>query len=306
MRLVIALGGNALQQRDEPLTLDTQWKNARIAARALEPVVRRHQVLLTHGNGPQVGLLAMQAQSFEGAEPYSFDIMGAATEGMIGYILEQELGNLLGYDVPVSTLLTRVEVSAEDPEFDDPSKFVGPVFDQQTAEALAARHGWTFRQDGARWRRVVPSPQPQRILWHRPIRWLLDQGAVVICAGGGGIPVIRRADGQMEGTQAVIDKDRASALLATRLPADLFVIATDVEGVFEGFGTPAQRLVRECYADEVEGEFARGSMGPKVEAALNFVRATGRPAAIGALNRIGEIVEGTSGTRILPRESRAA
>ncbi|WP_010137754.1 carbamate kinase [Oceanicola sp. S124] len=301
MRLVVALGGNALQQRNEPLTLATQWTNARIAARALEPVARNHQLILTHGNGPQVGLLAMQAQSFDGAEPYSFDLMGAATGGMIGFILEQELGNLLGYDVPIATLLTRIEVDARDPEFSDPSKFVGPGFDRPEADRLAAAHGWTFREDGARWRRVVPSPQPQRILWHRPIRWLLEQNAVVICGGGGGIPVVQQADGRLEGVEAVIDKDRASSLLARRIPADLFVIATDVPGVYENWGTPEQRLVPELHADELEGSaFSRGSMGPKVEAALRFVRETGKPAVIGALDQIGEIVEGRAGTRVLP------
>jgi len=301
MKLVIALGGNALLRRDDPLSTATQWKNARIAAHALEPVARAHQLIITHGNGPQVGLLAMQAEAFKEAGGYGFDVMCAATVGMIGYMIEQELGNILGYDVPIATILTRIEVDPDDPEFTNPSKFVGPSFDRERADELAAAHGWTFKIDGKKWRRVVPSPQPKRILWHRPIRWLLENKAVVICAGGGGIPVVEREGHIMEGIDVVIDKDRASSLLATRIPADLFVIATDVEGVYEGYGTPEQRLLREIAADDLDIEtYSKGSMGPKVEAALSFVRQTGKPAAIGALGRINEIVQGTAGTRIVP------
>lgn len=301
MKLVIALGGNALSRRDEPLSTATQWKNARIAARALERVAREHQLIITHGNGPQVGLLAMQAEAFKGAGGYGFDVMCAATGGMIGYMIEQELGNILGYDVPIATILTRIEVDPDDPEFSNPSKFVGPSFDRDRADALAAEHGWIFKLDGKKWRRVVASPQPKRILWHRPIRWLLENRAVVICAGGGGIPVAARDGNVMEGIDVVIDKDRASSLLATKIPADLFVIATDVDGVYEGYGTPEQRLLHELAADDLDAEaYSKGSMGPKVEAALSFVRQTGKPAVIGALDRINEIVLGTSGTRIVP------
>lgn len=301
MKLVIALGGNALMQRNEPPGMAVQWKNARVAAGALADVAREHQLILTHGNGPQVGLLAMQAESFKGAEPYPFDVMGAATEGMIGYILEQELGNILGYDVPVATLLTRVEVDPEDPEFSDPSKFIGPTFEHDQIAALEAEYNWVFKQDGRKWRRVIASPQPQRILWHRPIRWLLDNGTVVICAGGGGIPVVRKDEQRMEGVEAVIDKDRASSLLAIQIPADLFVIATDVQGVFEHYDTPQQRLLRRVTPSHLMAEqFAKGSMGPKIEAACRFVNRTGKPAVIGALSEIAAIVAGEAGTWIVP------
>ncbi|MFT8585833.1 carbamate kinase [Acetobacter papayae] len=306
MKLVIALGGNALMQRNEPLGMAVQWKNARVAAGALAEVARQHQLILTHGNGPQVGLLAMQSESFKGAEPYPFDVLGAATEGMIGYILEQELGNILGYDVPVATLLTRVEVDPNDPEFSDPSKFIGPTFEYDQIEALQAEYNWVFRQDGRKWRRVIASPQPQRILWHRPIRWLLDNGTVVICAGGGGIPVVKKEGQRMEGVEAVIDKDRASSLLAMQIPADLFVIATDVQGVFEHYDTPQQRLLRRVTPSHLMAEqFAKGSMGPKIEAACRFVNRTGKPAVIGALSEIAAIVAGDAGTWIVPEQDGA-
>src|SRR6188472_1304084 len=190
MRVVFALGGNALLRRGEPMTADVQRGNIKVAATALAPVAQRHQLVVTHGNGPQVGLLALQAQAYTAVEPYPLDVLGAQTEGMIGYMLEQELGNLLPFNVPLATLLTMVEVDPADPAFADPTKFVGPIYDQDAANRLAAEKGWVFKQDGAKWRRVVPSPLPKRIFEIRPIRWLLDQGTVVICAGGGGIPTM--------------------------------------------------------------------------------------------------------------------
>jgi carbamate kinase len=302
MQLLIALGGNALLKRGEEPTLAEQWKNTGIAARALENVARNHQLVLTHGNGPQIGLLARKSEEFEGAEPYTFDVMGAATAGMMGYMIEQELGNVLGYDVPVATIITRVEIDPADPEFTNPSKFVGRGMDLDQARELAGKHHWIIRQDGDLWRRVVPSPAPKRILWHRPIRWLLEQGAVVICGGGGGVPVQTQSGGTMAvGVEAVIDKDRASGLLASELPADMFVIATDVVGVFVDYGLPSQRLLRETTPVELEAYgFSRGSMGPKVAAACDFVRRTGNPAVIGALEDIDRIVAGEAGTRISP------
>ncbi len=302
MQLLIALGGNALLRRGESPTMAEQWKNTAIAARALERVAREHQLVLTHGNGPQIGLLAMQSAAFEGAETYPFDVMGAATAGMMGYMIEQELGNVLGYDVPVATIITRIEVDPDDPEFSNPSKFVGSGMAEAEARALAARFHWTLRQDGELWRRVVPSPTPQRIIWHRPIRWLLEQGAVVICGGGGGVPICNdAASGKARGVEAVIDKDRASGLLASELPADLFVIATDVDGVYLDYGRPEQRLLRQTTPAELEEHgFSRGSMGPKVAAACAFVRRTGNPAVIGALEDIDQIIAGTAGTRIEP------
>ncbi|GAN86444.1 carbamate kinase [Komagataeibacter intermedius] len=301
MKSVIALGGNALMQRGQPLSISVQRENARMAACALAGIARRHQLVLTHGNGPQVGLLAMQSQAFRQAPPYPFDIMGAATEGMIGYILEQELGNVLGRDVPVATLLTRVEVDPDDPEFTSPSKYIGPHFDEAQAQALIDQYGWTFKKDGPSWRRVIASPHPLRILWHRPIRWLLDNGAVIICGGGGGIPVISTPDGSLQGIDAVIDKDRVSSLLAVHLSADLFIIATDVPGIYENYGTPQQKLLTSLTAGELkQKEFSKGSMGPKVEAIINFVQKTGRPAAIGCLSEIEKIIARQAGTWIMP------
>ncbi|WFE76614.1 DUF2877 domain-containing protein [Roseinatronobacter sp. S2] len=212
--------------------------------------------------------------------------MCAATGGMIGYVLEQETGNILGYDVPVTTILTRIVVSVHDPEFIDPSKFVGPVLDKAGVDKLAAAHGWQFKRDGTTWRRVVPSPFPERILWHRPIRWLLEQNAVVICNGGGGIPVVAQPDGSMKGVEAVIDKDRASGLLATHIPADLLVLATDVDGVYADFGTAQLRRLPTLYSAEIdEAGFAAGSMGPKIAAARAFADATGTPAVTAALDQ---------------------
>lgn len=302
MQVLVALGGNALLKRGEPLTIDAQWQNTRVAARALEGIARQHQLVLTHGNGPQIGLLAMQSQAFTGAEPYPFDMMGAATAGMIGYMIEQELGNLLGYDVPIATILTRVEVDPNDPEFSNPSKFVGPGFDKPQADKLAKQNQWIFKQDGDKWRRVVPSPEPKHIMWHRPIRWLLKNGAVVICSGGGGVPV-RYLPGSKTavGVEAVIDKDRASGLLASELPAELFVIATDVDGVYLNYGSPQQQLLQKTTPDELQSHgFSRGSMGPKVAAASLFVRRTGNPAVIGSLEDINKIVAGEKGTWITP------
>src|SRR5690348_8826912 len=187
MRVVVALGGNALLRRGEPMTADVQRGNIRVAAQALAPVAKQHQLVVSHGNGPQVGLLALQAQAYSAVEPYPLDVLGAETEGMIGYVLEQEFGNLLPFEVPFATLLTMIEVDPADPAFGDPTKFVGPVYDKPEADQLAASKGWTFKMDGAKWRRVVPSPLPKRIFELRPIKWLLEQGTIVICAGGGGI-----------------------------------------------------------------------------------------------------------------------
>jgi carbamate kinase len=308
MRVVVALGGNALLKRGEPMTADVQRDNIRKAAPALAAVARRHQLVLSHGNGPQVGLLALQASAYEEVEAYPLDVLGAQTEGMIGYVLEQELGNLLPAEVPFATLLTMIEVDPSDPAFRDPTKFVGPVYDKATADQLASDKGWVFKQDGDRWRRVVPSPEPKRIFEIRPIKWLLDKGVVVICAGGGGIPTMydamaaeTPAGRALSGVEAVIDKDLATELLAREVDADLFLMATDVEGVFVDWGKPGQRLLERVTMDELsEQSFAAGSMGPKVQAALRFVQRTGRRAAIGALEHIEAIVQGRAGTQIVP------
>jgi carbamate kinase len=302
VRILVALGGNALLRRGEPMTAEAQRADVAVAARALAPVAREHQLVLSHGNGPQVGLLALQAAAYVDVAPYPLDVLGAQTEGMIGYLIEQELGNLLPPEAPLATILTMVEVDTADPAFADPSKFVGPVYGDAEAAALAAERGWVFKRDGGSLRRVVPSPAPKRIFEIRPIRWLLDQGTVVICAGGGGIPTAWEDGGQriLHGVEAVIDKDLASELLAREVDVDLFVMATDVDGVYEGWGTPAQRLLRVVTpADLRSVRFPAGSMGPKVEAAAHFVECTGRRAAIGALEDIERIVAGTAGTNVV-------
>jgi len=285
------------------MTADAQRGNVREAAPALAAVAQQHQLVLSHGNGPQVGLLALQAAAYEGVEAYPLDVLGAETEGMIGYVLEQELGNLLPIEVPFATLLTMIEVDPDDPAFGDPTKFVGPVYDHATADALAGEKGWVFKQDGDRWRRVVPSPQPKRIFEIRPIRWLLDQGAVVICAGGGGVPTMYDPvqERTLVGVEAVIDKDLASELLAREVAADLLVMVTDVDGVYSGWGSPEQRKLERTTPEELRAlDFAAGSMGPKVEAACRFVERTGARAAIGGLAEIEDIVKGSAGTQVVP------
>lgn len=305
MRIVVALGGNALLRRGEPMTADAQRENVQTAARELAPIAEKHELVISHGNGPQVGLLALQAAAYESVEPYPLDVLGAQTEGMIGYIIEQELGNLLPFEKPFATVLTMVEVDPADPAFTKPTKFVGPVYDQVRADELAAEKGWAFELDGADWRRVVPSPEPKRIFEIRPVRWLLEHGSVVICAGGGGVPTAYQViDGERRllGMEAVIDKDLASELLAREVGADLLVMATDVDGVYENWGTPAQRRIERATPDELRrGEFAAGSMGPKVTAAMRFVERTGRRAAIGALKDVEEIVAGNAGTNVVAR-----
>jgi carbamate kinase len=303
MRVLVALGGNALLKRGQPMTADAQRANVRVAARALAPVAEHHRLVLSHGNGPQVGLLALQAAAYEDVEAYPLDVLGAQTEGMIGYMVEQELGNLLPAEVPLATILTMVEVDGDDPAFADPTKFVGPVYDETQAEALAADKGWVLKADGDAFRRVVPSPEPRRIFEIRPIRWLLDRGTVVICAGGGGIPTtwVPGRGRTLGGVEAVIDKDLASELLAREVEADLFVMATDVDGVYTGWGTPDQRRLDHVTPGELRAmEFAAGSMGPKVEAAARFVEATGGRAAIGSLEDIEKIVDGAAGTNVVP------
>jgi carbamate kinase len=301
MRIVIALGGNALLRRSDPMTTEVQRHNVSIAARAIAPLAAEHSVVVVHGNGPQVGLLALQAEAYPGAEPYPLDVLDAGTQGMIGYLIQQELRALLPPASPPVTLLTMVAVDPADPAFANPTKFVGPVYDKDAADALAADKGWTFRQDGSAWRRVVPSPHPQQILEIAPITWLLEGGAVVICAGGGGIPTMlpSSGSGELVGVEAVIDKDLASELLAENVAADLFVMATDVDGVYLGWGTQQQRRLDRVTPQELAGhDFAAGSMGPKVEAAAHFAAVTGKRAAIGSLDDIAGIVAGTAGTSV--------
>jgi len=303
MRIVVALGGNALLKRGEPMTADVQRGNVRIAAEALAPVASEHQLVISHGNGPQIGLLALQDAAYQPEEDFPLDVLGAQTEGMIGYLIEQELGNLLPFEVPFATLLTMVEVDADDPAFQNPTKFVGPVYERTDADRVAAQRGWVFKQDGDTWRRVVPSPQPKRIFEIRPVKWLLEHGTIVICAGGGGIPTMyeRGTERRLTGVEAVIDKDLCSELLARELVADLFVMLTDADAVYVDWGKPTQRAIRRASADVLAGmQFAAGSMGPKVEAACRFARATGNLAAIGALADLGRIIAGEAGTTVHP------
>ena len=303
MRIVVALGGNALLKRGEPMTAQAQRENVRVAAHALAPLASTHELVISHGNGPQVGLLALQAAAYHDVESYPLDVLGAETEGMIGYLIEQELGNVLPEETPLATVLTMVEVDPGDPAFADPTKFVGPVYDRLHADAVEAEKGWTFRQDGDRWRRVVPSPEPKQIFEIRPIRWLLERRVVVICVGGGGVPVMfqETSTGRiLVGAEAVIDKDIASGLLARELEADLFVMATDVDGVYVDWGTPYQYRLDTVTPHDLRGtHFSPGSMGPKVEAAIRFVEWTGHRAAIGALADIEGIVAGSRGTSVI-------
>jgi carbamate kinase len=308
MRIVIALGGNALLRRSDPMTTEVQRRNIRTAAEAIAPLAAEHSVVVVHGNGPQVGLLALQADAYQGAEPYPLDVLDAGTQGMIGYLIQQELRSVLPADRQVATLLTMIAVDPADPAFANPTKFVGPVYAREAAHALAADKGWTFRQDGDAWRRVVPSPRPQRILEIQPITWLLQQGAVVICAGGGGIPTTYPSSGSGEvvGVEAVIDKDYASELLAEDVGADLFVMATDVDGVYLHWGQPQARRLGRVTPDELAGyEFPAGSMGPKVEAAARFTQKTGNRAAIGSLDDITGIAAGKAGTNLVTRAGAA-
>ncbi len=303
MRLVIALGGNALLRRDQPPTADNQLANIRRAAAQLARVASAHELVLTHGNGPQVGLLALQAAAYTGVEAYPLDVLGAQTDGMIGYLLEQELVNQLPNPREVATLITRVEVDLQDPAFQHPTKPIGPVYAPAEAERLAAAQGWALIRDGTGLRRAVASPQPMRVLGLQPMRWLLEHGAIVIAAGGGGIPVARGGDGlaALHGVAAVIDKDLCAGLLARELQAELLVIATDVAAVFVDWGLPTQRALGEVTPADLAGHaFAAGSMAPKVQAALAFVQATGQRVAIGSLEEIEALVAGEAGTQLRP------
>jgi carbamate kinase len=304
MRVVVALGGNALLKRGEPMTAEVQRANVKVAAKALAPIAKEHQLVISHGNGPQVGLLALQGAAYKPDEVFPLDVLGAQTEGMIGYMIEQELGNLLPFEVPVATLLTMVEVDPDDPGFENPTKFVGPVYEKAEAERLAADKGWAIKQDGEKWRRVVPSPLPKRIFEIRPIKWLLKKGTIVICAGGGGIPTMyeRGKRRKLAGVEAVIDKDLCSELLARELKADLFVMLTDADAVYADWGKPTQRAIRRTSpAALADTKFAAGSMGPKVDAACQFVAKTGKVAAIGALADLKRILAGKAGTTIAPK-----
>lgn len=303
MLVVAAIGGNALLRRGDPLTAETQRKNVKVAADALAGIVRAgHQLIVTHGNGPQVGLLALQGAAYKPNEAYPLDVLGAETEGMIGYLIEQELENALGHDHAVATLLTQVIVDPKDKAFQNPTKFVGPVYSQSEAETRAKAAGWTIAKDGDHWRRVVPSPKPIEIPDLRVLRLLLDQGVTVICAGGGGIPVMRRADGALIGVEAVIDKDAASALLASEIGADALLLLTDVDAVYKDYGTDKAASISTLSPEEGAAlEMPAGSMGPKLAAACHFAKLGGM-SGIGRLSDALKILNGAAGTQVVQAE----
>lgn len=299
MRVVVALGGNALLRRGEPLTAERQRDNVRVAAAALAPLAQDCALVISHGNGPQVGLLALQAAAYRPDEAYPLDILDAETEGMIGYLIEQELGNLLPAGRRCATLLTQIEVHPRDPAFAQPSKPIGPAYSERQARRLARERGWSVAQDGQCFRRVVPSPRPRRIFELPIIELLVSQGVIVICAGGGGIPCVTRDDGSVVGVEAVIDKDLASSLLARELQADALLMLTDVDAVWKDFGEPGARRLRRIAPRQLPGfAFPAGSMGPKVQAACEFVEATGGTAGIGRIQDASAILAGRAGTVI--------
>ena len=299
MRIVVALGGNALLRRGEPLTAQAQRENIRRACRVIAPIADGNDIVVSHGNGPQVGLLALQQASYTGVEPYPLDMLGAETEGAIGYVIEQELGNLLPVERPFATILSMTEVDPADPAFRNPTKPIGPVYEKADADRIAAEKGWTFAPDGDKWRRVVPSPRPRQIFETRPVKWLLEKGTVVIFAGGGGIPTMYVDGNRLVGVEAVIDKDLASSLLAREIGADAFAMATDADAVYVGWGTKEARAIRRIHPAELRKlSFPAGSMGPKVEAACAFAEATGNPASIGALEDVARMLRGEAGTTV--------
>ena len=301
MRIVVALGGNALLRRGEPLTAQNQLDNIKHAAAQIAKLAINNQVVITHGNGPQVGLLALQANAYKPIEPYPFDVLVAQTEGMIGYLLEQEIANLLPESTVIATLLTRIEVNQNDPAFTAPTKPIGPVYSKEEAERLIKEKGWTIvLEEGGGYRRVVPSPQPKRIIEVDPILLLLEHNAIVIAAGGGGIPVIKMGNsGVHVGVEAVIDKDLSSALLASDINADCLLIATDVEAVYLDWGKATERPIRETSPAKLSAiSFHAGSMAPKIKAACQFVEMTQKVAVIGALEQIEQMMQGLAGTRI--------
>ncbi len=303
MRIVIALGGNALLHREQALTAENQRRNVKIAAEALAPIAREHQLVITHGNGPQVGLLALQDSAYKEDVHYPLDILDAETEGMIGYLIEQEMNNLLPTSHRCATLLTQTEVDPHDPAFRHPTKPIGPVYSEAEAQRIAEVRGWTIAPDGKSFRRVVPSPRPQRILELAVIKLLVEKQVIVICAGGGGIPVVCRDDGHLVGVEAVIDKDSASSLLARELGADAFIMLTDVEAVFRDWGDTGARAIRRISTQAIRHfSFAAGSMAPKVEAACEFVEQTGGLAGVGRLQDAQAIITGEAGT-VITREA---
>ncbi len=301
MRVVVALGGNALLRRGQKPDNDVQEANVAVSVSALAPLAHDHELVVTHGNGPQVGVLALESALDPNlTRSYPFDVLGAQTQGMIGYWLLQALQNELpGHQI--AAIINQTLVSAADPAFADPTKFIGEIYDEARAHSLAKERGWTVKPDGPHWRRVVASPEPRRVVETRLIRLMLANGAVVVCAGGGGVPVVRNKLGRLEGVEAVVDKDRTALVLAEALDADALLILTDVANVFRNFGTPQQEAITRSTPDAMrDDEFPAGSMGPKVEAACRFVEVTGGMAGIGRLEDAVAILAGTAGTILTP------
>jgi carbamate kinase len=298
MRIVVALGGNALLKRGEPLTEANQRANVRRAAEAVAPLcAHRNEVIVTHGNGPQIGLLALQSAAGPEASQQPLDVLSAETEGMLGYLIEQELRNALLSAREVASILSQIIVDPKDPAFANPTKPIGPIYAADEARRLSSERGWSIVRDGATWRRAVPSPRPLAILGIGVISLLASRGVVVICIGGGGIPVARAEDGRHYGVEAVIDKDHASALLARELDADCLLLLTDVDSVYLGWRTAGARSIAATGPNDLDAtQFERGSMRPKVEASLEFVRRTGRRAAIGRLEDAAALLTGGAGT----------
>jgi len=308
MLIVVALGGNALLRRGQPADHAVQRKNVATAVDAIADLAREHDVVVTHGNGPQVGLLALQGEAYSAVSPYPLDVLGAESDGMIGYLLDQELVNRFGGHRQVATLLTQVIVDADDPAFATPEKPIGPVYEEAVAKQLAAERGWTVTRDSLFWRRVVPSPEPRSIVELGTIKLLVDAGVLVVCVGGGGIPVVVDRDGRLTGVEAVVDKDRAAALLAEGLGADALLMLTDVDAVEVDYGTANARALADVTIDELRAlQLAHRSMGPKVDAACRFAERTGGLAAIGLLSDAAAIVDGRRGTRVCgePADTRA-
>ena len=301
MRIVVALGGNAISRRGEEMTIENQRRNLRRAAATLAGVADDHQLVITHGNGPQVGLLALRDEAYPQTRGYPLDVLGAETQGMIGYLVEIELRNAMRHGHLLTTMLTLVEVDPDDPAFEHPTKFVGPIYTADQAEQLAHERGWTFAADGADQRRVVASPVPRRLVQIDSITALLQAGHVVVAAGGGGVPVALEDDGRLTGVEAVVDKDASSAVLAGSIGADVLVMATDVDAVFLDWGTPRARPLTTITSTELAGyDFPAGSVGPKVDAGIRFAEATGGRAVIGKLDSLDELLAGTAGTTVTP------
>src|SRR6478672_12541057 len=302
MRIVIALGGNALLRRGEPAEAEAQRRNVATAVAAIAELAAEHEVIVTHGNGPQVGLLALQGDAYDAVAPYPLDVLGAESEGQIGYLLDQELVNALG-GRSVATLLTQVIVDRDDPAFARPTKPIGPIYDRETAERLAAERGWSIAPDGPHYRRVVGSPEPRSIVELQTLRLLVMARVLVVCVGGGGIPVAVDRQGRLGGVEAVIDKDLAAALLARGLDADALLLLTDVPTVQSGWGTPEAADIKRTTPEELRSmSFAEGSMGPKIEAACRFAEQSGCIAGIGALADARAILDGERGTLVMPLE----